>query len=343
MKFGNSTAVLIEDLKLKKTIINSLFQLIPIKNLKFQFLKDSNVSFLVNKDHYLVFNTYDVVNNNFVGRCILFFTKIKERYCSFLIDRTTLKYDLHHTDYAKVKIVSVKYRVSPGFYNNTILDGNLVFLRSSKKWIYRIIDIYYAFGNIKLKESIKDKHDEFVEILEREYKKDKMEVAPLKLAKLFNYKGFSRKALIRLIQSELYNNRYHCNGLLFVPDLSGIWFLYKENQEEIIKKLNNPEQASEKKLILEFKKNPPNKTVTFLMKKHEDIDMPDIFLLFLRLEKELVKMGYACCNTIRDSVRINKYFQDREKVLVDCEFFEKFQKWRPIILSDKKEPDKINS
>jgi len=301
----------------KQIIIEKLFSSIPLNRFRFQFIKEDNVFFI--KDHYMIFNTYDIFEKDFIGRNLLLFTTIYGKYYSFIIDRTTLKYDINHIKYDDVKIMSVKYRVSPDFYSGTILDGNLIFLRK-KIWIFRTLDIYQLYGKSQIEIELKIKLQNFHSILKDNYISDKhIEFAPIKLAKLYNPCDYTRDQFVNLIKTELYTSKFRCNGLLFIPQLSGTWYLYKNKQQDILKELSQPKK--------EIKINISTKTKKiFRMKKHSKLDLPDIFILYLDTQK----IGYACCNTIVDSKRINSYFQKNEEIQVECEYQDYFNSWLPI-------------
>jgi hypothetical protein len=87
------------------------------------------------------------VSPNFSGsNCLLVFTKIKDKYYQFLIDRKTLSYNSKKINYSFVKLIHVNVKLDINIYKDrgTIFDG--VLIQNNGKQIFIITDTYMFKG-----------------------------------------------------------------------------------------------------------------------------------------------------------------------------------------------------
>ena len=72
-------------------------------------------------------------------------------------------------------------------------------------------------------------------------------------------------------------------------------------------------------------------TINFKIVKHSK---PEIFELYLRNNEGYYKVDYAYIQTIEHSKMVNDLFKFDDNVVVECEYIEKFKKWKPIKKTD---------
>jgi len=119
---------------LKQQLINYIYNTVDISRFKYELLQfDNELHQLVEKKFY--------VSANFSGsNCLLVFTKIRDKYHSFLIDRKTLSYNSQKVNIRNVKISNIHVKLDLEIYNGTIFDGIYVQNKTEKTFI--ITDIY---------------------------------------------------------------------------------------------------------------------------------------------------------------------------------------------------------
>ena len=135
--------------QLKQQLINHIYNSIDLSNFKYKLLEvESELSQLIERKYF--------VSANFSGsNCLLVFSKVRDKYHSFLVDRKTLSYNSQKVNLNEVKIINVNLKLDLDVYQGTIFDGILIQGKSEKTYV--ITDVYTFKGKDLTKSQLDSK------------------------------------------------------------------------------------------------------------------------------------------------------------------------------------------
>ena len=212
-------------------------------------------------------------------------------------------------------IVSVRYRFKEIYFNDTILDGELL-KDNDNNWIFSVIDIIVDKGNCVDKYPLNHRLVILEDMISNHFQKDtNMDVADVELKKYFEYKYIND--LYDTYKEKL---SYRCSGFIFKNIIIYEKYLLYIFQENRTKKSIT--------LIKKCKINNSNEIISFNIKK---TDLPDIFELYCSKDESMYKYGIASINTFACSKFVNGLFEqnNNEAVYVRCSYHKVFDKWIP--------------
>jgi len=264
----------------------------------------------------------------------MFLTQINDTNYCFLIDKKIKE------GYSYPKIFIAPYSFSQECYQGSLFECELI--RDKKKnWILSIGDCYTMYGKTMKKTIIIERINQTHEFFEKHcIESEFMKTCPLQIKKYFDYKDF--KTMNTEFVPKL---TYAIRGYYFVPlrtDYSNILYLLpKVNHNEKVQKSPLP-QFNKKKENLQQKQNiqqniqqnKQNKKKFRIMKTMK----PDVYELYAQEEENLIKEGIALIQTIELSHKLVKHFEGKDQfaeVYVECEYNQRFKKWKPIDFVDK--------
>ena len=297
IKFCNKKGLEINDSILKNIIIQKLQNYnLNHEEKNYRFLDNS----LIN---YLKINKHLVSLSSFGKKNLLYLTKINnKKYCLFINKKNN-------------SIISVRYRFKDIYFNDTILDGELL-KDNNNKWIFSIIDVIVDKGNSIDKFPLTYRLDLLNDMINNNYcRDDAMDVAYLELKQYFEYKYIN----------DVYNNfknklSYRCSGLIFkniIINEKYLLYIFQENRTK--KSITNNNKISI---------NKSNDIISFNIKKTY---LPDIYELYCSKEGALTKYGIASINTMSCSKFVNNLFNNKndDLIYVKCSYHKRFNKWIP--------------
>lgn len=338
-------------------LINWIYSTVDLSKFKYEIIQfDNELPRLIKQKHY--------VSANFFGSStLLVFTKIKDRYYTYTVERKTLSYTQNKIDYDKVKIdTRIKLRLDPSVYMGTIFDGTIVKQRNGET-NFIITDVYYFAGQDFTQTSIDNKMFTLKKYLESNYNSnDKMNNIVLILNRLYEMKEVDHvvKSVIPSIKD------FQIKGLCFYPEISGTKFIFlfgNETKEGLppraeplkidhkmphVQHKSSPtnENSDDKKMVKYKYINKTNKDIyaTLEMKSTETVDVYNLFAVE-KIERngkkvlKRVKMGIAFVPSIEKSSWCKNIIEKSvdNSVLVTCKFDNDKGKWEPI------EVEKINN
>jgi hypothetical protein len=125
----------------KKQCVDYIYETIDISRFKYEMLRfESELPQLLEKRYY--------VSANFSGNnCFLIFTKIKDKYHQFLIDRKTLSYNSEKVVLSQVRITPINVKLDINIYKEkgSIFDGIFITGKNNSK-TFIITDVYAFKG-----------------------------------------------------------------------------------------------------------------------------------------------------------------------------------------------------
>jgi len=297
IKFCNKKGLEINDPILKSVIIQKLNNY----NLKHE---EKNYRFLDNSlINYLKINKHLITLSSFGKKNLLYLTRINnKKYCLFINKKNST-------------IVSVRYRFKDNYFNDTILDGELL-KDNNNVWIFSIIDIIVDKGNSTDRYPLQQRLEMLNDTIHNNFQKDNnLDVAHLEVKQYFEYKHMSDVY-------DTYKNKlsYRCSGFIFKNIIifeKYLLYIFQENRT--------------KKSITTHKNckiNTSNDIISFNIKK---TDLPDIYELYCSKDESLFKYGIASINTMACSKFVNQLFNDNKNkdFNVRCSYHKEFNKWIP--------------
>jgi hypothetical protein len=370
-KSGNFTGV---D-QLKQQLINYIYNIVDLSRFKFELLQyDTELPQLVERKY--------LVSVNFSGSsCLLVFTKIRDKYHSFLVERKTLSYNVNKVNINMVKIFNVHLKLDPEIYKGTIFDG--IFIQGKNKKTFVITDVYVFKGQEMVDSQLESKMLTIHSYLKSNYNEtDEDNTAILAVNRLYSID--ETEHVINNVIPKMRD--FSTRGICFYPEKSGtkLIFLFgnesrKDNTETnmIIQNGNNKHisqntfstnNASAKddssqdekikfcspttikkitKTIYIPKQNTKPENYVFEMKKTETVDV-----YFLNIVETISKdsknrllrkkVGLAYIPNVSRSKWCSEIMENTDgNILVHCKFHPDKLKWEPTLLAASKRPSLV--
>ena len=166
------------------------------------------------------------VSLNFCGtNCLLVFTKIQDKFYSFVVDRQTLSYNFSKVDFSKIKLNQIKLSLDDSIYDGTIFEGILI-KRHGLDDLYIISDVYKFCGKNMINEKLNIKLLTIVEYLKSNYDSDSrdntIEIQVNKIYELNKFDYFYKE-----VMPKIKNLKYR--GICFYPEISETKLIFMLN------------------------------------------------------------------------------------------------------------------
>lgn len=166
------------------------------------------------------------VSLNFCGtNCLLVFTKIQDKFYSFVVDRQTLSYNFSKVDFSKIKLNQIKLSLDDSIYDGTIFEGILI-KRHGLDDLYIISDVYKFCGKNMINEKLNIKLLTIVEYLKSNYDSDcrdnTIEIQVNKIYELNKFDYFYKE-----VMPKIKNLKYR--GICFYPEISETKLIFMLN------------------------------------------------------------------------------------------------------------------
>lgn len=205
----------------KQQLIGYIYNTIDISKYKYELLQlESELGQLLKQKYF--------VSVNFSGsNCLLVFTKIKDKYHSYLIDRKTLSYNLGKINYENIKLNNTKIKLDPSIYLGTILDG--IYITTKEEKLFVITDVYSFKGQDCNSVKLDLKLHTILSYLKTNYdESDAENDIVLSVNKLYDFDKTDH--LVNSVIPAMKN--ISIRGICFYPEMSGTKLIYLFGNEK---------------------------------------------------------------------------------------------------------------
>ena len=271
----------------------------------------------------------------------MFLSQIGDTNYCFLIDKK-IKEGYHYP-----KIFILPFQFDQEFYKGSLYECELLRDRENH-WSILVGDSYYHKGknqkNVIVMERMNTIHRGFETGI---HYTPFLQTCPVIIKKYFDYKD------VENILSEFVPKlSYDIRGLYFVPlkcSYSKILYLFPRNHQRntnIPKRDVKTRQKSNSSINsnTQASSSPSTSPTTSYTKENQRVFRimktlkPDVYELYGMKNEDLNKVGVALVQSISDSRMLCEVFKNRDtisEVRVQCEYVSRFQKWKPIQVSEE--------
>lgn len=348
---------------LKSRLVNFIYRSIDLARFKYSILRS--------EDELLqLLETKFFVSANFSGLTyFLIFNKINDKFCSFLVDRKTLKYNKAKVNINEVNITKVDVKLDFDIYNGTILDGILIKNRQGTTFI--ITDVFTFKGEDYTDIPIDTKLKNIRIYLDNHFDgANRSNTINLAVNKLFPL--CQTRRLVEEVIPSMKNFVVH--GICFYPEISNTKLIYifnkSSNKNDIRPSTTTKSKSTESKEtsveevivppetkiitnISYYPKTSKHESYVFELKKTEDDDVYILNIVEPEIKKgktcyKRVKVGLAYVPTLQRSKWCNEIFRKDgneklvDSILVHCKYHRDKNKWEPVsIANNAKRPSLV--
>ena len=318
--FGNSDAIMINDLVIKNKIIDYLFHSVNLSNHRFNMLEDiQQLNLLKNNIH--------LVSPNFKGyNYFLIFKKIEDTSYCVVIDKKKFSYHKNKLNIKMVKIIRLKIRSSASIFRGSIFDAKLIF--NKNKYTMLIKDCYRLLNNDLTKMEMSEKMSYLDNILNNQiYDNPYFDI---KLNKLFDYDN-----LEDLIKNIIPKSKLEIQGLIFYPKYSGIQIIYTNNKKQKkidINKIENIKNSSYD-MITNIDRILKERTYSYEKEGKQEklkLQKTNIIDVYNVIDKDNEKIGIAHIPNLKISSYCQEIFKKSNESTFLCVYNNIFKKWIPL-------------
>ena len=303
-KIGNANVQQL-DSNLYPQVLDKIYNNVNFQKIRYQILNNrSYLDEIKSSKHYITphFQGYNY---------LLVFMVINNVKYNLLIMKN-LKFWKEQNNIQDIKIYKFDTNNSYIDYSTiSIFDGKMI--NNSNKSSFIINDIYNkTMENLTLPEKLEQVND----ILNKIKVNDNHNF-DCKVCRLYNF-----SELPDLVFNKLKITELKINGLMFLPEYTGKYYIYT-NDTEFDELKNN----SNNNVTITIKKTNTNSEIEFYMKK---TNVPDVYELYDNDETNLVKEGIAHIPNMKTSHYFRNIFQNKNMIKINCIKSDKFNKWIPI-------------
>lgn len=323
MKLGNYDCTIINDLNIKKKVIDYIFNNLDLSNFRYTILKSVNqLNILKKKPHY--------VSPNFKGPNYLtiFFKVNMVEYC-ILIDKRKMSYHREKINIKSLPMYKVNINCNSNIFSGTIFDTKLI-KNNKEEYFLLIKDCYFLMNKSFLGIDLIDKISEINSIL------NNYEINNCKNFKFIVNKLFTYSKLEYVIRKLLVEIKYDTTGIIFYSSKSGHSYIFLNNSSETIQNNISIKTTSDKTydIITNYEEFLKSRVYSYestgvikelWLKKNIYPDVYDIY------ENNLTnRLGIAYIPNLKISRYCNKKITSTHCVKFKCIFNEIFNKWIPL-------------
>jgi hypothetical protein len=343
---NNDEENFLEQPAIKHQLLSYLYSAVEIAKYKYKILEYDADLFFLKETPYFVSPNYNGING------LMVFTRIRDKFFSFIVDRRTLSYNLNQLDLEKVKMIPINIRLNKHIYDGTILDGVLLYnQKNTRIKTFVINDVYNFCGRNLIGDFMNNKITNISAFMDTCYvDDDKLNSVNFVINKLYNLHEIKELVNSYIPKSKHSNS---IKGLTFYPKISGTKLIYLYNNCTNSKIGESSPQAVQLMAPIEVRESNIDIvgefTATFRMKKKDTVDVYQLYLhkkvmnngkKFMKYEK--FEIAYV---PTKDCSYFCKDLFDKsgsDTVLVECKYLPDRKKWIPFKEAEKKKADEMD-
>jgi hypothetical protein len=342
ISFADRVVLNIKTNEIKDFILEQLYSLYKIKIIQKQYhiLDEKNIQYVTNNPHLCSLRS----NGN---PYLMFFTLHNDTPIIYFIDKKI------HPGYQKPRILLVRGMFSGSLFKNTLIDGEMVKCQNGN-WIFLFNDIIAYEGKYLFQTMLPDRLKILYTLLDTQHTQDDtIDVCKYEVKR---YHHVHKESICDLIEWSKTLN-YTSRGIyMWSYSLKYKSKLYNFNENNIINVVRKVKDETEFQMIddkkEEDKDNKQQVRENITIKHCENItyeyenkwvaqsDYPDVYYIY---ENENVinskRSGTVLIPDLNTSKAMRCIFKNKNvgsAVLIKCCFNDKFNKWYPVHVIDKK-------
>jgi hypothetical protein len=294
----------------KYELLNYLYEQIDMNNIKYSILKTIEHAQVLKQHHFHVALHFHGYNY------FLIIKKFNNQINFYIISKLDLKNNRNDMNDNYIKIYKLKINnniIVDDNYNNTIIDGKLIYKKNEK--IFLISDILYYKSIKLLSMKLIDKF-KIIDININDYINNNFNLI---LIKLYEY-----SELEDLIYNKIQNTDFKINGLIFLPIRTGKYYIYiNDNEFDIIKK--SPISINNKITNIKLPNHINIDDNELLLEKTNIVDVYEVYDI-----EKTHRFGIAAIPDMILSHKLRQYFETNNILITNCVYNKKFLKWQPL-------------
>lgn len=339
-----------QETKIKQILINFLYSKVKLSNFTYKQLSHKKDLELITSPEYVFMPYYNGIQS------LLVFMRNKDRFYSFIIDKQTLPINKDNIILDNIKIYPISLHLTYKIYEGSIYEG-ITYIHNNKPMMFIINDVFYFQGEPKYNDLMKYKLLQ-MDIYLKKYTNN-TDTFKLYINDYYTLDEIDKSINIINSKKKINDTNYilFSNGIILYPNISSHRLVYNKNNNMFINKLfNTPVKekiiSNKHKILQDYVPKDIYKQIqlTFLMKKTQEVDNYELFLLTDKLQtstnKEAYKtisVGFAYIPTTEQSLYWHNIFLNEVSKLVVCKYITTKNLWSPCVIADKniKLPDFI--
>ena len=333
-------------IQITQQLVTHIYSTVELAKYKYKVIEFESDLPLLTEQKYLLSANFNGISS------LLVFTKIRDKYYSFVIDRKTLSYNQAQINLETIRITPINIKLDNSIYNGTIMDGYFVQNKRTRERIFIMSDVYTFRGKDLTNDNIQHKISNVTSYLEAHISHNDR----INDIKLTVNKFYSPLDIIKLKSDMEKIKGFEFRGYAFYPEKSGTRLIFLENEA---KKNIAPqvhaiiEQDKENKLKKQdVKYVPKSDDPVYAILELRKTNQPDVYHILCTEKAQLdgknvlrlKKLGVAYIPDSKCSLMCKNLMSSKVsgRALMKCEFVTDKNKWMPIEeVKDKKSPSLI--
>lgn len=229
------------------------------------------------------------------------------------------------------RMIICNFHFDENIFDDTIFDGEMVKTKNGT-WIFVINDLVVFKGSYMQDVNLIRRINTLYDSLDKDFVPDDMDICKLVVKRYFKYEEMDE-----LLNKHIPKLPYTCRGMYFKPLFLRFKDILVNFNDDVIKKVDRKKYKNNFQLqgVNEVPKleaptiEGKQKLQTFNIRKTSNPDIYEIFDVNTNKPE-----GMAAIPSLKISKAMRLLFESKnvvDKIQINCEFSDKFQKWIPVV------------